>query len=86
MSNDITEQAGHPSTSPLDDYVTVTPGSSALANGTCRAIIVDADGTLDLTTPDGTDRDGVLVFKGVNPYVASKIRAASGPTVIIAGY
>lgn len=84
--NPIDVAGGDASDRPLDDYVTVTPGASALALGPCRCILVDADGTVDLTTKAGEERDGVLVFKGYNPLVATHIRAASGPAVVQAGY
>ena len=64
----------------------VTPGTSPLPNGPCRCIIVDADGTVNLTTKAGVQRNGVLVFKGYNPLVATHIRAAAGPTKVQAGY
>lgn len=74
------------SSAPLDDYIIVTPGPDALVNGVCRCIFVDADGTLDLTTPEGEDRDGSPVIKGYNPKSALKIRGADGPSVIEVGY
>lgn len=72
--------------SSLSDYVPVTPGASLLANGTCRAICVTVAGTVNLTTPSGTDRDGVPCVVGINPYAASKIRSGGTATGIFAGY
>ena len=86
MPNDITFNNGDSSTAPLDDYVPVTPGSAALPNGPCRAIIVTVAGTVNLTTIAGVDRDGVPCGVGVNPYMASKIRAGGTATGIFAGY
>jgi hypothetical protein len=86
MANDIDFKFGDASQAPLDDYVPVTPGASPLADGPCRCVVVDADGTVDLTTKAGVQRNGVLVFKGYNPLVATHIRAAVGPTKVQAGY
>ncbi|WP_310533115.1 hypothetical protein [Novosphingobium sp.] len=74
-------------TSPLEDYIPITPGSSALANGPCRAVLVTAAGTINLTTYNGTDRDGIHLAAGIwHPIVASKIRTGGTATGIFAGY
>ena len=86
MPKDITFSSGDASTAPLDDYVPVTPGASALADGPCRAILVTVAGTINLTTIAGVDRDGVPCSVGVNPYMATKIRAGGTATGIFAGY
>lgn len=86
MPNDITFVSGDASQAPLDDYVPVTPGAGLLPNGTCRAVIVTVAGTVNLTTPAGIDRDGVPCSVGINPYMASKIRAGGTATGIFAGY
>lgn len=85
-ASDITFSSGDASQAPLDDYIPVTPGSGLLANGPCRAIIVTAAGTVNLTTLAGVDRDAVPCNVGVNPYCASKIRSGGTATGIFAGY
>jgi hypothetical protein len=74
-------------TSPLEDYVPITPGDTSLAFGPCRAILVTAAGTVNLTTARGTPRDGIHLAAGIwHPIVALKIRAGGTATGIFAGY
>ncbi len=86
MPNNIESAYGDASTAPLDDYVPVTPGASALADGPCRAICATVAGTVNLTNKAGVQRDGVPVNVGVNPYVATHIRAGGTATGLFAGY
>lgn len=71
---------------PLTDYVPVTPANTELPDGPCRAIIVAAAGTVNLTTIKDEDRDGVPLQPGINPIVAKKIRAGGTATNLFAGY
>jgi hypothetical protein len=76
-------------TEPALDYVTVTPSSSDLADGVCRAILCTEDGFLNLTTESGQMREDVPVFKGYNPLTARAIddpTTGSAPGVVVALY
>lgn len=76
-------------TAPSSVYVPVTPGSGALTNGLCRAILCSADGALNLTDASGTVRTNVPVQKGYNPLRASVINnpsSGSAPTTVVALY
>lgn len=74
---------------PADDYVTVVPSASDLADGVCKAIRCSADGALKLTNARGVERDNVPVFKGDNPLRAKVIAAptvGSAPATVVALY
>lgn len=74
---------------PSDIYVPVSPGSSDLALGMCRAILCSEDGALNLTDATGTIRTNVPVQKGYNPLGASVINdpsAGSAPGTVYALY
>lgn len=86
MPNIIEATFGDFSTSPLDDYIAITPGAALLVDGPCRAIIVTVAGTVNLTTPAGIERNAVPCNVGVNPYAAGRIRAGGTATGIFAGY
>jgi hypothetical protein len=90
MPNDITFNSGDTSSAPLDDVVPVTLATTALPNGTCRCIIAETAGRVNVTLQDGsTVRANVPLQAGYNPIVAWAIAApASGTaaTGIFAGY
>lgn len=76
-------------TMPATDYIIVTPSSSDLANGICRAIRCSEDGFLDLTTEMGVVRANIPVFKGDNPLQAKAIddpTTGAAPGVVVALY
>ena len=73
-SNPIYERAGDASSRPADDYIPVTKADADLPDGTCRALRVETAGTLNLTTKEGVERDGVPVFAGDNPLICSQVR------------
>lgn len=73
-------------TEPLWDVVAVTAGSDPLPDGTCRAILATAAGTVNITTPAGNEVDDVPVNIGVNPIGATHIRAGGTATGLFAGY
>lgn len=69
----------------LEDVIPVTPNPTTdLPDGPCRCLLADADGTVDLITLSGSTRTGVLVFKGINPIGARRVKAATAG--IQAGY
>lgn len=85
-TKDINTRYG-PSSAPLADYVPITAGAGDLADGPCRAILVTVAGTVNLTTADDVNRDGIHLAAGIwHPIVAKKIRAGGTATGIIAGY
>ena len=63
-----------------DYYVPITPSASNLANGVCRAILVEVAGVLNLMQPDGTVRANVPLQAGYNPICAKRISAPSAGT------
>jgi hypothetical protein len=65
---------------PSVNYPPVTPSSTPLAGGACRAILVETAGRLKLTQPDGTARDNVPMIVGYNPLGASVIDAPGSGT------
>ena len=74
---------------PATDYVPVTPGASALANGACRAILCSENGFLNLTPVDGAVREDIPVFAGYNPLSALVIdqpTTGSAPGTVVALY
>lgn len=76
-------------TDPANDYVAVELSPDRLPGGTCRAIRCSEDGALDLTTPKGTVRQSVPLFKGDNPLRARAIdepTTGSAPGVVVALY
>lgn len=76
-------------TAPSEFYLTVAPGSEALASGMCRGIVCSEDGALNLTDGSGQIRESIPVFKGFNPYRATVINnptAGSAPGTVVAIY
>ena len=76
-------------TVPSEYYLRVTPGSGALADGMCRAILCSADGALNLTDGSGQVRTNIPVQKGYNPLRATVINnpsSGSAPTTVVAIY
>lgn len=61
-------------------YVPVTLGSTALANGTCRAVVAEVAGRVNLTQDDGTVRENYPLVSGVNPVRAKVINAPTAGT------
>jgi hypothetical protein len=57
-------------TKPSAIYVPVTLGSTALAGGSCRAIMAEVAGRVNLTQPDGTARANYPLIAGYNPIKA----------------
>lgn len=90
MANDITFNSGDASSAPLDDVVPVTLATTALLNGTCRCIIAETAGRVNLTMKDGsTVRENVPLVAGYNPIVAWAIAAPTSGTPatgLFAGY
>lgn len=77
------------SSNPSGDYPAVTPSSSELAGGLCRAILCDEDGALDLTDQTGAVRVNVPVQKGYNPLRAIVIdepTSGTAPGAVFALY
>lgn len=60
-----------------DYYVPVTLGSSTLASGTCRAIVAEVAGRVNLTQDDGTVRENFPLAAGVN---AVRAKVINNPT------
>ena len=58
---------------PATAYVLVTPGSTALADGPCRAVNAETAGRVNLKQPDGTVRENYPLVAGYNPICASVI-------------
>jgi hypothetical protein len=74
---------------PYSDYVPITPSDEALEDGPCRGILASEDGVLNLTNPDGTERENVTVLRGINPFVATIIDAPTtgdAPASVMALY
>lgn len=75
---------------PADDYITVTPSATPLANGECKAILCSADGALNLTSRVGGNvRASIPVQKGYNPLRATVINtptAGVAPATVVALY
>lgn len=90
MANEIFFRAGDASSAPLDDIVPVVLGAGALPGGTCRTILVETAGRVNVTVGDGTTvRANVPLQVGYNPIVAWAIDAPTAgtpPTGIFAGY
>lgn len=88
--NEIIFRAGDASSAPLDDLVPVTLAGTPLPNGTCRCILVETAGRVNITMQDGTTvRQNVPLQAGYNPIVASAINAPTAGTAatgIFAGY
>lgn len=63
-----------------DRAVSVTLGSSALANGVCKAILANAGGTVNLTFEDGTTATDFPLQTGYNPVRAKIINTPSSGT------
>lgn len=68
------------------NYPLVVKSSSALPDGPCRGLLVDAAGLLNLTDLDGNDEDNVFVVQGYNPIGCTKVRAGGDDLVIRALY
>jgi hypothetical protein len=63
---------------PVIDTIPVTPGATDLANGPTKAILLDADGTIDYLTTAGTARTGVpLAGKVMHRLAAQRITACT---------
>lgn len=74
-------------TSPASDAKAVTPSSSALPDGSCRALYVGTAGDVEVTTVDGTTITFSDVTSGVLPISVSHVLASSTTaTNIIALY
>jgi hypothetical protein len=74
---------------PADDYVVVTPSSTDLVGGPCKAILCSADGVLNLKSRIGGVRVNIPVQKGYNPLRAVAIdnpSAGTAPTTVVALY
>ena len=74
---------------PAEDYVPISPGTSELAGGLCRAILCSEDGTLNLTNALGVEREDIPVGKGINPLSALIIddpTTGTAPGVVVALY
>ena len=69
-------------TAPPIGFEAVTLNQDIGGGTGCRALIVDADGTVDVVMVDGSTMSGLLVFKGRNSGFFKKVTAKSGPTVI----
>lgn len=61
-------------------YIPITPGSSLLADGACRAIVAEVAGRVDLTQPDGVVRTNYPLQAGYNPVAAIRINAPTSGT------
>lgn len=61
------------------DCVSITPGSSALANGECRAIVAETAGRVNITQ-GGVVRANFPLVAGYNPVRATVIDAPSAGT------
>jgi hypothetical protein len=66
--------------------VAVTPSNDDLALGPCRAIMVSADGTVDVTYANGMTDTLTLVTGTVYPISVLKIRSGGTATGIKACY
>lgn len=67
--------------------VAVTPADSDLANGYTDGILLDADGTVNVTFPDGTEVNSIaLAGKVIHPIRVSRIRAIGTATTVWAAY
>jgi hypothetical protein len=64
---------------PVSVYVPVTLGSTTIT-GTCRAILAETAGRVNLTQPDGTARTNVPLTAGVNPIKANAITSPTSGT------
>lgn len=88
--NDIAFKYGDASSAPLDDYVPVTLAPTALPGGSCRAIVAETAGRVNLTLQDGvTVRANFPLQVGYNPVVAWAIDAPTSGTPatgLFAGY
>lgn len=65
---------------PSVTYVPVTPGSTNLTGGACRAILAETAGRVNLKQPDGTARANFPLQAGYNPIGALMIDAPTSGT------
>lgn len=65
---------------PATVYVPITPGSSNLASGACKAIVAEVAGRVNLKQPDGTIRANYPLQAGLNAIGALVIDAPTSGT------
>lgn len=72
---------------PAVDYVPVTKDdANDLPNGLCKGLLVGTPGTANLTTHNGTARDGIPLQAGFNPIRALRVRTGGTAADIVALY
>lgn len=90
MVNVLYQAPGDASSAPLDDIIPVTLASTALTGGTCRCIVAETAGRVNITLADGTTvRANVPLVAGFNPIIAWAIAAPTSGTAatgVFAGY
>jgi hypothetical protein len=74
------------SLTPITKYIPVTKADTDLPEGVARSLLVTVAGTLNLMQADGTIREGVPVFEGINPLFVRQVRAGGTATGIWALY
>ena len=62
---------------PGEDLIHVTPNSQPLPGGPCTSLFIGAEGTVDITTLAGNERDDVPVEIGIFPIQCTHVRGAS---------
>lgn len=68
------------------DLVELTPSDTEFANGISKGLWIGVSGTINITTQDGSDLDGVPVVSGYFPIACKKLRSGGTATDVYAVY